>query len=462
MLVSGLVGRGYGDPAEVMWQILAAGGITVSCAAVLCFLTKGKVVLSRRDGFGIVTFGWLIGGTFGALPYVFSGTIPNVVTAAFESMSGFTTTGASVLSNLEDLPYGILFWRSITQWIGGMGVLVLCVAILPFIGVGGMQIYRAEVPGVSVDRLAPRIASTAKFLWFIYLGLSLLQTVLLRVAGMNSFDAICHAFTTMSTGGFSTRSASIAAYDSLPIELILIVFMFVAGVNFSLHFRAMTGKPGVYWRDPEFKWYVGFWAISILFVTFDTWGKAFETFGGALRSAAFQVTTIITTTGFATEDFDTWPNHARLVMLLLMFSGACAGSTSGSMKLVRVVIALKKALREIQLFMVPNAVVHIRFGGKVIQQSIVAQVTAFVLIFGLLTIIASLIMSFFTPDLETATTSVIATLGNIGPGLGAVGPAQNFSAIPIPGQFLLTLLMLLGRLELYTVLVILMPRFWRR
>ncbi|HKL21364.1 MAG TPA: potassium transporter TrkG, partial [Tichowtungia sp.] len=456
------------DPDQAVNSLLTSSVLTVIFGAGLLFLTRGDINLSRRDGFAVVTFGWLFAALFGALPYILSGVIPHPVSAVFETMSGFTTTGASVLPNaafqtLESIPKGILFWRALTHWFGGMGVLVLCVAILPFLGVGGMQIYRAEMPGPSKDRLTPRITTTAKLLWGVYALLTLAEILLLKfVGGMNWFDAACHTFATMATGGFSTRTASVGAFDSGIVDCIVIFFMFAAGINFSLHYYALTGKPGRYWKDPEFRFYFLFLLVCGTFLTFTVWGSVYEEFLYSLRTAFFQATSIMTTTGFVTADFDRWPDAARLLLVLMMFVGGCAGSTGGGMKVVRIVLMWKKMLKEVRQFMRPKAVMQLKLGGKPVEQEIISHISAFFIIFLIVFGIGSFAMTFFTPDLETATTSVIATLGNIGPGLSAVGATQNFAAIPVPGQIILTLCMLLGRLELYTVLILFLPSFWKK
>ena len=456
------------DPVRAQNSLLLSSAITSVFALALLFKTRGDINLSRRDGFAVVTLGWIFAAVFGALPYIISGVISHPVSAIFETMSGFTTTGASVLpggnfQTLECIPRGILFWRALTHWFGGMGVLVLCVAILPFLGVGGMQLYRAEMPGPSKDRLTPRITTTAKLLWGVYALLTLVEILLLKfVGGMNWFDSFCHTFATMATGGFSTRTASVGAYNSGIVDCIIIFFMFAAGVNFSLHYYALTGKPGRYWKDPEFRFYLIFLLICGLFLTFSIWGTVYEDFLFSLRAAFFQATSILTTTGFVTADFDIWPQASRLLLVLMMFVGGCAGSTGGGIKVVRIFIMWKKMVKEVRQFMRPQAVIQVKLGGKPVEQEIISHISAFFVIFLVVFALASLLMTFYTPDLETATTSVIATLGNIGPGLSAVGATQNFAAIPLPGQIILTLCMLLGRLELYTVLILFLPSFWKK
>ncbi len=453
----------YGDEAAVQLCLIESGLIAILVAGAVGWFTRGDINLSRRDGFGIVTFGWLSATLFGSLPYILSGVIPHPVSAMFETMSGFTTTGASVLSDLEAIPKGIHFWRALTHWFGGMGVLVLCVAILPFLGVGGMQIYRAEMPGPSKDRLTPRIATTAKLLWGVYALLTLIEAVLLKSAGgMDWFDSFCHTFGTMATGGFSTRSASVGAYDSAVIDAIITVFMFLAGVNFSLHYYALTGKPQRYFQDPEFRFYSIFLAGATLFITLNIWHAGWGPFTRCFRDSAFTATSIITTTGFCTADFDRWPDASRLLLVVMMFIGGCAGSTGGGMKIVRVFIMFKKMVRELKLFMRPSAVIQMKLGGKPVEQEIISHIAAFFAIFMLIFAVGSFIMTFFTQDIITASTSVIATLGNIGPGLNAVGATQNYAGIPPAGQAFLTFFMLLGRLELYTVLILFLPSFWKK
>ena len=453
----------YAEPIKIQMSLIWSGLITVLFAIFLGVLTRGDINLSRRDGFGIVTFGWLSATIFGSLPYILSGVIPHPISAMFETMSGFTTTGATVLTDLECIPHSIHFWRALTHWFGGMGVLVLCVAILPFLGVGGMQIYRAEMPGPSKDRLTPRITTTAKLLWGVYALLTLVEALLLKfVGGIGWFDALCQSFGTVATGGFSTRTASIGAFDSTVIDVIITLFMFLAGINFSLHYYALTGKPGRYFRDPEFRFYFIFLACAATFITFNIWFDGYAGFGRCLRDSVFTATSIMTTTGFCTADFDRWPDATRLLLVAMMFVGGCAGSTAGGMKVVRVFIIFKKMIRELKQFMRPSAVIQVKLGGKSVGQEIISHISAFFAIFMLVFAVGSFIMTFFTPDLETAVTSVIATLGNIGPGLNAVGATQNYAAISPLGQGVLTVFMLLGRLELYTVLILFLPSFWKR
>lgn len=452
----------FGDPLLARRGFAYAAGISFLTGILLWSLTRGPVDLSRRDGVGIVMFGWLITVAIGALPFLFSRTISDVISALFESVSGFTTTGASVLDHMETLPRSILLWRAVTHFLGGMGILVLCVAIIPYLGVGGMQIYRAEVAGPSKDRLTPRIASTAKLLWGVYLLLNGSQILLLRWAGMSWFDATCHAFASLATGGFSTRSVSVLAFDSVWIEVILTVFMFLGGVNFALILRALRGDVLNFFRDPEFRLYLVVIGLATLVISFNTWGHDHSSVAGTLRPVVFTVVSIITTTGFSTENFDTWPALSKLVLLLLMVVGGCAGSTAGGMKNIRVLVLFKQTIREFRLFVQPQAVVQVKVGRQMVEPETVNNITAFFFVFILTFAGASALMALFTADLAVAVSSVAATLGNVGPGFGAVGPLLNYGAIPDGGKLVLITTMLLGRLELYTLLVVLMPAFWKR
>ncbi|HMP73210.1 MAG TPA: TrkH family potassium uptake protein [Kiritimatiellia bacterium] len=452
------------DPTDAIRGFLYSFLLTLGASIALWAGTRGPVELSRRDGILIVVLGWVMAILVGMLPFLLSeppGTA-GWADALFESTSGFTTTGASILSDLENHPRGVLFWRAMTHFLGGMGILVLCVAIIPFLGVGGMQIYRAEVAGPQKDRLTPRIASTAKFLWGIYISLAVLLTGLLRWAGMNGFDAVCHAMSTVSTGGFSTRSASIAAFNSPLIEAILIVFMFICSISFALHFQALRGDRAAYLRSPEVRFFFFLWLGLGLAIGLDGWWSSEASLGGSLRDSLFTVTSILTTTGFGTADYDQWSSLAKMLLVLAMFIGGCAGSTSGGIKAIRILVLLKKLTREIRLFLRPQAVYPVKLGRQILEPSIVAGISVFFFIFTMTFTAGCLVMALYTEDLITGVSSVIAALGNIGPGLGDVGPAQTYATMPQGAKVTLSLLMLLGRLELYTLLVLLMPGFWRK
>lgn len=458
-----LVSVYYQDPVRAVTALATSAALCVGLGLAVWFGTRKSGELARRDGFGVVTFGWLAAGIFGALPFVLSGVIPSPISAVFETVSGFTTTGASVLAHPELVPKGILFWRAMTHFFGGMGVLVLVVAILPLLGTGGMQLFQAEMPGPTKDRLTPRITTTAKYLWGVYVLLCALETLLLRVGGMSWFDAVCHSFATIATGGFSTRAESVMYYQSPYIEIVILVFMFLSGVNFALHCKFLAGALGAYRRDPEFRFYFLVWFLAGLFITVQIFGRPeVQGWGTAARLGFFQVTSIMTTTGFATADFDLWPMASRLLLVLLMFFGGCAGSTGGGIKHIRVFIVLKTILREIRLAVVSHSVVRVKIANQPIEPAVVSNVVGFTLLYMGVFAVSSLIMALYTPDLETAVTSVSATLCNVGPGLSKVGPMTTFADIPGIGKILLTLCMLLGRLELITIVVLFLPRFWRR
>lgn len=458
-----LVSWAYGDGIQIIREILSAAGIALLIGAVLFYFTLGPVNLSRKDGFAIVTFGWLCVGAVGSLPYLLTQAIPSPVDAIFETISGFTTTGSTILTNIEVLPRGIIFWRSLTQWLGGMGVLLLCVAILPFLGVGGMQIYRAEMPGPSKDRLTPRIGNTAKLLYGVYLLMTFLQTLLLMLAGMNFFDAINHTFCTVSTGGFSPYNRSIAAFDSSWIHSIVIVFMILAGINFSLHFQFLRGKFSSYWKSSETKTYLAVMLGAALLITVNLIRfRSSEIPFIQFRDALFQVVSITTTTGFATADYDLWPLLAKAIIFILLFSGGCAGSTAGGLKIMRSLVLFKEVFRQIKLYMQPQAVLKVRLDRQTVAPNIVSGITAFTICYVLLILFFSLLMTFYLPDFASASSAAISCLSNVGPGFSTLGPTMNYAPIADSGKLLLAFCMLLGRLELFTILVMFSPGFWKR
>lgn len=439
--------------------------LTTMGGGLITYLLARKTAtpqLGHRDGVAIVSFGWILAGLFGTLPYLFSGTIPDFTDACFESLSGFTTTGASILTRIEGLPESILLWRSLTQWLGGMGIIVLSIAILPFLGVGGMQLYKAEIPSPIVDKLKPRISETAKTLWKVYTLITVIQIVLLAAGGMTLFDAVCHAFCTMPTGGFSTRNASVAAYDSAYFDAVLVVFMLLAGINFSLHYRLLKGEWRIFGNDPECRVFLGIVAALTLLVTMDIYGTVYDSLDKAFRYAVFQVSSIITTTGFATADYDQWPALSQLTLLACMFLGAMAGSTGGGIKIMRIMLLARHSYQEIFRIIHPHAVTTVKIGGKAVPGDVLTSIWGFFILYIGLFLVGSLIMASLGLDLVSAFSSVAATLGNIGPGLALVGPVQNYAAIPLLGKWVLIVCMLLGRLEIYTVIVLLVPEYWRK
>lgn len=451
------------------YAILISGLGTSSTGFLLWFFTRRapNKDLRKRDGHLIVTLGWLVMSLTGSLPYLLSGAIPGFTDAFFETISGFTTTGASILGqNIEALPKGLHFWRAMTHWIGGMGIIVLTIAILPLLGVGGMQLYAAEVPGPTPDKLTPRVKETAKRLWFIYVSLTAVEAILLMLGGMDFFDAVCHSMSTLSTGGFSTKQASMGHFSAYH-QYIVCLFMFLAGVNFSLTYAALKGKPIRLWRNEEFRVYLFAVIALVMIVTsvvfIGTYQDAGISFEKSFRDSLFQVLAIITTTGFGTADYTTWGPFLLILFFSLMFIGANAGSTSGGVKLVRIIVILKNSHFELKRQLHPKAILPVRFNGKAVKPEVVSKIKAFMLIFVLIFVGGTFVMSAFGLDFVSAMGSVAATLGNIGPGVGIVGPGDplNFAQIPDMGKWFLSFLMLLGRLELFTVLMLFTPFFWK-
>lgn len=449
---------------ESSWKgILVASLVNSIIGFIFYYNTKDNEnkELKRRDGYLIVILSWIAMSLFGMLPYIFTDQISNVPDAFFETVSGYTTTGASILNDIEILDHGILYWRSLTQWIGGMGIIVLAVAILPFLGIGGMQLFVAEAPGVSVDKLQPRIKETAMRLWQIYISFTVILFFILWAEGMNSFEAVNHAMTTFATGGFSTKNASIGYFESPLIQYTIILFMFISATNFTLTYFAIKLDFKKVFQNEEFRIYSSFIIIltAIVFITLYLIDSSYaeETF----RSALFSVVSIITTTGFTTVDFTGWTEFITILFFILMFFGASAGSTSGGIKIVRHVVLLKNSYIELKKQLHQRGVFILRFNNSKVPQSVVTNILAFMMLYVVIFSAGSVIMTLMGVDFITAIGSVAATLGNIGPGIGDVGPASNFSSIPDAGKYFLSLLMLIGRLELLTFLLILTPAFWK-
>ena len=504
----------YDERALLAESLLACPNSLAFAAALLLALGAGTLLegICRsgrqnqgvREGFAIVTFGWISLALVGSIPFIVwfmtnrsgdAGLFPAAFTDAFfEIMSGFTTTGATILTDIESVPRGLLFWRSLTHWLGGMGIITLALAIFPAMGVAGYQMFRGEVPGPSADRLRPRLAETAKILWGVYALLSAAEAILLMLGGMDWFEALCHTFGTMATGGFSTRNASVGGFNSAYIDWVITIFMLLAGTNFLLHYRLIFRRDGSALKvDREFRFYIGTFVLAVLFITamllvggipqadvsaahFQDEPRSATEFaahvagqsekisspGGALRYAAFQVAAILTTTGFGTADFDVWPRAIGLLLVILMFWGGCAGSTGGGMKIIRILIVWKAAWRELKKITRPRLIAPVKVGSHVVPEAMVANILGFFLLFVGLFVICSITMTIFIPDLTTAVTAVIAAIGNIGPGLSGVGSTQTYAWIALPGKWILILCMLLGRLEIFTVLVVMRPSFWRR
>lgn len=438
--------------------------VTFFSGLLLYFLTKSqkKLELKHRDGFAVVTISWLAMSFFGSIPYMMSGVTLSFTDAYFESMAGFTTTGASILSNLELLPAGILMWRSLTQWMGGMGIIVFSLAILPMLGAGGMQLFKAEVPEIGVEKLKPRIIDMAKSLWYIYAGLTAILAVLLYIAGMDVFDALCHAFTTMATGGFSTKSQSIAYFQNGYIDIIITVFMFLAGINFSLHFYALRGKFSKFPKSSEFKFYCLVTLLATCVITISSMQSVNYSLTDALRYASFQVVSIMTTTGFATADYEVWPVLSQMLLLSLMFFGGMVGSTGGGMKQVRILLMFKQAYRELYHLIHPHALSALKLDDKNVPKETLGGIWGFLFLFILISVVATLSLTALGLDIITSASTVISAMSNVGPALGDAGPSGNYSSIPMMGKWVLVLCMLIGRLEIYTVILLFMPMFWKK
>lgn len=444
-------------------------------ASLLIVFRQAQPQIQKREGYLVVSFGWLAMTLSGMLPYLFTDSVSNVSQAFFETMSGYTTTGATIFSDIESLPAGLLFWRSTTHWIGGMGIIVLTIAILPILGIGGMQLFAAEVPGPNSDKLHPRITDTAKRLWLLYLGYTLVETVLLTFAGMSFFDAINHAMSTLSTGGFSTKNDSIAHWNHQPlIQYIILFFMMIAGANFVLSYFAFTGNFRKIFQDVEFKYYLWFIGLFALFVVIvmvtsnidagipTTHPQSLGALESKIRHALFQVVAVITTTGFVSADFTAWSPLLTLVFFGLMFVGGSAGSTSGGIKVVRHLLMIKSGILEFKRALHPNAILQVRYNNRLVSDSIVQNILGFFILYLLSFIAGTLGFAMMGFDFESSVGVAASSLGNVGPALGVFGPVENYAALPQGGLWWAAFLMLLGRLELFTVLILLAPFFWRK
>lgn len=450
---------GEGD-LPAFWK---AGAITAGIGLFLAaFGRGGDRQLTRRDGYVLVSFAWVAFSLFGMLPFYIGGYIPNVTDAFFETMSGFSSTGATILNNIESLPHGILFWRSMTQWIGGLGIIMFTIAILPIFGVSGLQVFAAEASGPTHDKVHPRIGITAKWIWSIYAGITLILVALLMFGGMNWFDSVCHAFATTGTGGFSTKQASVAYYNSPYIEYVISIFMFISGINFTLLLLFVNRKFRKFIGNAELKFYftsvVFFTAIIAIVLYYTSPMGAEESF----RKSLFQVISLHTSTGFATDDYMKWTPVLWGLLTIIMLMGACAGSTTGGLKCIRLVILTKVSRNEFKHILHPNAVLPVRVNKQVISPSIVSTVLAFCFLYMIIITISVLLMLAMGVGFEESIGCVFSSIGNMGPGLGETGPAYSWSALPIAAKWLMAFLMLLGRLELFTVLLLFTPDFWKQ
>ncbi|MDA8531940.1 TrkH family potassium uptake protein [Flavobacteriaceae bacterium] len=475
MLLAALLSFIYSDGATNQLVLSGLSVLVIGFLAMI-FTKNHSKEMTKRQGYIVVAFGWVVMALSGTLPYILTGSITNFTNAFFETISGYTTTGASILTDIEVLPKGVLFWRSLTHWIGGMGIIVLAIAILPLLGIGGMQLFAAEAPGPSTDKLHPRITDTAKRLWLIYVGYTAAETLFLKFAGMSFFDALNHSMSTLSTGGFSTKNDSLAHWNDSPmIQYIVVFFMFLAGTNFVLSYFGFKGNFSKIFKDEEFKLYAKFIIVFSVISAFVVYyysafseSSSFDhpmVFGAieaAFRHGLFQVVAIVTTTGFVSADFTIWPHFLVVFFFGLMFLGGSSGSTSGGVKVVRHLVLIRNGFLEFKRALHPNAVLPVRYNAKSISGEIVFNVLGFFMLYMLSFIVGALGFSFIGLDFESAIGVAASSLGNVGPALGEFGPAQNFNQMPLMGKWWGSFLMLIGRLELFTVLILLTPFFWKK
>jgi len=473
MIVAAIVSGVYKDGATL--GISLASITSMFIGTFFMYYTRDhKKEVKRKEGYLIVTFGWVVMSISGMLPYLFSGAISDVTNAFFETISGYTTTGASILDDIESMPEGILLWRSITHWIGGMGIIVLAIAILPLLGIGGMQLFAAEAPGPNADKLHPRITDTAKRLWYIYVGYTVAETILLKLAGMSLFDAVNHSLSTLSTGGFSTKNASLAYWNNSPlIQYIIILFMFLAGTNFVLSYFVFKGKVQRVLKDEEFKFYTIFTLLFSIIAAFVIYFRAnvevsdyhpmvLGVAESSFRHSLFQVIAVVTTTGFVSADFTNWTPFLTIFFFGLMFLGGSAGSTAGGIKVMRHLLIIKNGLLEFKRTLHLNAIIPVRYNDKTVKEHIVYNIIAFFVLYMLLFIIGALVLGALGLDFVSAIGGAATSLGNVGPGLGSLNPLSNFNSLPDLGKWWCCFLMLAGRLELFTVLILFTPYFWKK
>lgn len=470
MIIPVVIALIYGEATWSAFLITAAG--SMSLGAILFWAFRPREELRMREAFLIVTLAWFIGSLVSAFPFVISGVLESYTDAAFEAMSGLSTTGASILGGvtsdgiqnpqIEELDRSLLFWRSQLHWFGGMGIIVLTLALLPLLGIGGMELFQAEYSGSTSDKLTPRIQETAFLLWTVYIGLTGAQFLMLWAhPSMDWFDAINHAFSTLATGGFSNLNDSVAGFDSVYIDVVITLFMFLAGINFAMHFRLFSGDINSFITNREIRFYSLLTLLFVLGVSGGLWLSDGLSFGDALRYGSFQVVSIITTTGFVSYDYALWLPFTSFLLFLLFFTGGCAGSTGGGVKMIRLMIIAKNISREFKQIIHPQAVLPVRVGQRVIEASILKTILGFFMVYFLIFAVGAAIMSFLGYDFMSAMGASIASLGNIGPAWGSFGPTDNFAGVPYVGKWVLLILMMIGRLELFTVLVIFTPWFWQ-
>ena len=469
MLLPALIAFIYGETD--LYGHLKSSLICVLLGLPIWVFTRKSKRLNSKDGFAIVSFAWITVALAGSLPFYLTGIIPNFTDAWFEAMSGVTTTGATIIGNpstlphlingIESMPHGVLFWRSFLQWLGGMGIIVFTIAILPLLGVGGVQLFKAEVPGPVADKIKPRVKETAKILWMVYIGFTFLQFLLLGFAGMSWFDSICHAFTTMPTGGFSTQNASIAAYSNPIIHYIIIFFMFIAGVNFTLHFRAITGNYKSYFKDYEFKVYFSilFFATMLIFLNISFSNSDWS--HNSFLISLFQSLALMTGTGYSNADYELWPFFSQLLLFFMMFFGAMGGSTSGGMKIARVILLIKYAATETRRMLHSRAIIPIRIGDRTIGDDVIRNTLGFFLIYLSFFVLTALVLTALNYDFTSSLGVAASAIGNIGPAFGSFGPTDNYALLHPIGKWMMTFCMLLGRLEIFTIMVLFSRTFWK-
>ena len=469
MLLPALIAFIYGETD--LYGHLKSSLICVLLGLPIWVFTRKSKRLNSKDGFAIVSFAWITVALAGSLPFYLTGIIPNFTDAWFEAMSGVTTTGATIIGNpstlphlingIESMPHGVLFWRSFLQWLGGMGIIVFTIAILPLLGVGGVQLFKAEVPGPVADKIKPRVKETAKILWMVYIGFTFLQFLLLGFAGMSWFDSICHAFTTMPTGGFSTQNASIAAYSNPVIHYIIIFFMFVAGVNFTLHFRAITGNYKSYFKDYEFKVYFSILFFATIFIFLNISFSNSDWSHNSFLISLFQSLALMTGTGYSNADYELWPFFSQLLLFFMMFFGAMGGSTSGGMKIARVILLIKYAATETRRMLHSRAIIPIRIGDRTISDDVIRNTLGFFLIYLSFFVLTSLVLTALNYDFTSSLGVAASAIGNVGPAFGAFGPTDNYALLHPIGKWMMTFCMLLGRLEIFTIMVLFSRTFWK-
>ena len=429
---------------------------------LLCKIKAKKNDIYGKEGFLTVGLAWILISVVGAMPFIISKSIPSFIDAFFETVSGFTTTGASILKEVESLPKGILFWRSFTQWIGGMGFLIFILALIPSLGFNTIHLLKAESPGPTPGKIVPKIKETAEILYIIYFVLTLIQTILLKIAGLSWYDATLHAVGTAGTGGFSNMNSSVAAFTNPVVEWIITIFMLLFGVNFALYFQILKGNIRNVFKSEELRYYILIVCISIVFITINIINPNNGDIAESVRQSSFQVASVITSTGYATSDFNLWPTISKIILILLMFIGAMAGSTGGGIKTVRILIMIKAIKREINKLLHPKRIKSVKIDGKVIEEETISGVFLFIGAYIIISLIAMFIVALDGFDIVTTSTSVIATISNIGPGLEKVGPTGNFSSFSSLSKIVLSFCMLAGRLEIYPMLIMFSPSIWRK